>query len=279
MLSILSPLFLVTILSVQFPGGSSSCSRLLSRRVRKFLQTDIFSRLQFDPQELPLQCQLNPLHDLYYDQEEHKSSYGSRDQRCGYCGKHFKSDMYLDRHFDNKHQDMIESNRTTCLADLCPLFGCSELNTHYKGSSSRRNGGAFAKLHPCSDDEVERYVYKCEVLSKRCFGHLNDGKNGNKMMSYFNSNVCKRLHCENGVLQGHLVEEEDDDDDDINLFFNVMRWIIAFLVLVAIALYACTSGTLTPFFSKSRKPDLDKSVGQPRGILTSYMKSFLSKKD
>lgn len=56
-------------------------------------------------------------------------------------------------------------------------------------------------------------------------------------MSYFNNNVCKRLHCENGVLQGHLVEEDDDDDDDVNLFFNVMRWIVAILVLIAIFLY------------------------------------------
>lgn len=101
--------------------------------------------------------------------------------------------MYLDRHFDNKHQDTIEvkyyihvnsiivlyysqfdhsclcrqANRTTCLADLCPLFGCSEQNTHYRGSGGRASSGAFSKLHPCSDEEVERYVYKCEVLSRR----------------------------------------------------------------------------------------------------------------
>jgi hypothetical protein len=49
---------------------SGNCSRLLSRRVRKFLQNEVFSRLQIDPQELPLQCQLNPIHDIYFDQEE-----------------------------------------------------------------------------------------------------------------------------------------------------------------------------------------------------------------
>lgn len=72
----------------------------------------------------------------------------------------------------------------------------------------------------------------------RCFGHFSEGKSGNKILTHFNNNVCKRLHCENGVLQGHLVEDDDDDEaDDVNLFFNVMRWIVALLVLVAILLY------------------------------------------
>lgn len=56
------------------------------------------------------------------------------------------------------------------------------------------------------------------------------------MQAYFNNNVCKRLHCENGVLLGHLLDEEDDDDE-AGVFFNVMRWIIALLVLAAILLY------------------------------------------
>lgn len=61
------------------------------------------------------------------------------------------------------------------------MFGCSEQNTHYKGS--RKVGtGAFDKLQPCSDAEVERYVYKCEVLSKRYVIILTHGGNRNIVM-------------------------------------------------------------------------------------------------
>lgn len=62
------------------------------------------------------------------------------------------------------------------------------------------------------------------------------------MMTLFNNNVCKRLHCEAGVLVGHLVDQEggEEDGEEAAMFFNVMRWIIALLVFVAIMLYGET---------------------------------------
>ena len=54
--------------------------------------------------------------------------------------------------------------------------------------------------------------------------------------SFFEDNVCKRLHCENGVLVGNLLRD-DDEDDEAQLFLNVMRWIIAILVIGSIILY------------------------------------------
>jgi hypothetical protein len=63
-------LLLLTALLCQFAAVSSTCSRLLSRRVRKFIQSDVFPRLPIAPQDLPMQCQLNPIHDIYFDQEQ-----------------------------------------------------------------------------------------------------------------------------------------------------------------------------------------------------------------
>ena len=70
MVSVLQQLVLLTAIVCQCTCVTSTCSRLLSRRVRKFLQTDVFPRLPIAPTDLPSQCQLNPIHDIYYDQEE-----------------------------------------------------------------------------------------------------------------------------------------------------------------------------------------------------------------
>ena len=72
----MSPLLLLLVLLLQLTAtssSSSSCSRLLSRRVRKFLQAEVFPRLPEgarEPSDLPLHCPLNPLHDIYHQQEE-----------------------------------------------------------------------------------------------------------------------------------------------------------------------------------------------------------------
>ena len=79
------------------------------------------------------------------------------------------------------------------------------------------------------------FVSRC-----RCFGHLKDKDEGSSasfnVQTYFDNNVCKRLHCENGVLRGNLIEE-DDEENEASLFFNVMRVIIALLVFASIVLY------------------------------------------
>ena len=41
---------------------------------------------------------------------------------CGYCGKQFKNEYYLDMHLENAHMDQIQPNRTVCLADYCEIF-------------------------------------------------------------------------------------------------------------------------------------------------------------
>ena len=85
-----------------------SCSRVHSKAIRKYLYRNIYSRLTKSPNELPQSCQLNPLLDMFNDQESHKhQETGRREWKCTYCNKVFKNEMYLDRHLDNKHSDKI----------------------------------------------------------------------------------------------------------------------------------------------------------------------------
>ena len=45
--------------------------------------------------------------DLYSIQEEHKSQEYASKWVCNFCGKAFYNENYLDKHFDNKHSDML----------------------------------------------------------------------------------------------------------------------------------------------------------------------------
>jgi len=103
---------------------AEGCSRLSSRQVRSYLQQAVFPNLPFAPELLPDTCQLNPAHDLYMYQEVNKTEVHRGDFSCGYCGKHFKTEFYLDKHMHGKHPEKLQGDSPVCLGNLCPIFGC-----------------------------------------------------------------------------------------------------------------------------------------------------------
>lgn len=57
--------------------------------------------------QIPRTCKLHPRNDLYRDQEEHKSHVDLNDWQCGYCKKRFYDEKFLDKHFDNRHYNLL----------------------------------------------------------------------------------------------------------------------------------------------------------------------------
>lgn len=57
--------------------------------------------------KVPSGCRLHPDNDLYRDQEQHKHHVDINEWRCGYCRKIFYEEKYLDKHFDNRHFDLL----------------------------------------------------------------------------------------------------------------------------------------------------------------------------
>jgi hypothetical protein len=81
------------------------------------------------------------------------------------CNKHFKNEFYIDKHMDNKHNNMLVNTTSICLADLCPIFGCEIKNKYIKKVDSKQ----FMNQPSCTKEDEERNKYKCQVLTKRCF--------------------------------------------------------------------------------------------------------------
>jgi hypothetical protein len=67
-------------------ASESDCSRSHSRIIRQLLQKEFFYQLK-DPSKLPEDCPLNPINDLYLEQEKHKFQTNNGNIRCQYCSK------------------------------------------------------------------------------------------------------------------------------------------------------------------------------------------------
>lgn len=57
--------------------------------------------------QISSKCRLHPENDLYRDQEQHKIHEDINEWRCGYCKKTFYEEKYIDKHFDNRHYDLL----------------------------------------------------------------------------------------------------------------------------------------------------------------------------
>jgi hypothetical protein len=86
------------------------------------------------------------------------------------CTKSFKNEFYLDKHMGLKHQDVVNASSTVCLADLCPVFGCS----YYKqkeDTAARRNRQTsaddkktFSAIEPCTDEALMARKLQCDQI-------------------------------------------------------------------------------------------------------------------
>ena len=148
--------------AVRHPVSSAApqdCSRPLSRAVRETIANEVMSALGPSAPSvdiLPPTCLLSFQADMYHEQERNKTITRSELFKCGYCNKTFKSEMYLDRHMDNKHMNLIPSERHHCLADLAPLFGLRLKDKSVFPSESR-----------CQQADIEKLTYRCTALARR----------------------------------------------------------------------------------------------------------------
>mmetsp|Transcript_3602 Transcript_3602/g.9728 ORF Transcript_3602/g.9728 Transcript_3602/m.9728 type:complete len:299 (+) Transcript_3602:84-980(+) len=116
---------------------SGNCSREDSRHARNVLQQYLFKHLGDSASHLPRDCPLHPALDMFKDQELHKSKKNKDQHKCGYCGKVFKAEPYLDKHMQKKHVDRIPEGATSCLADHCDSLHCEWFKLRHLETSSR----------------------------------------------------------------------------------------------------------------------------------------------
>ncbi|GAB4860518.1 hypothetical protein Ancab_035678 [Ancistrocladus abbreviatus] len=161
------------------------CSRERSRAAWKISDKYLMPFVEREKYELSRSCRLHPDNDLFRDQEHHKIHVDVNEWRCAYCKKSFLSEKYLDKHFDNRHYNLLNFSRSKCFADLCGPLHC-DLVMNSKSVRSKCNPAAVAK---------NRHL--CESLADSCFP-VNQGPSASRLHELFLHQFCDAHTCSGG---------------------------------------------------------------------------------
>jgi hypothetical protein len=221
------------------------CSRESSRALQTYISTHIYPQLPFKPNQIRQDCPLYPGANIFAAHEKAKKKLPRGQNSCRICGKVFTNEFYLDRHFDRKHQDSLgehdalenihRSQNSTCLSDLCPIFGCGRDSYDFYEERSRnmkgRSGNTLddntnfnpAALRTCAPGDDERIRFRCEGMLRKCFrpsfSSIMDVTNPDGMqtpddtlqieaLNRLRISLCEQIICAGGSLHGAITAEQ-----------------------------------------------------------------------
>lgn len=191
-----SCLLLVSGSNQEFHGGTGSrvlhqtkshthevhCSRERSRAAWKAVDEYLMPFVEKEKYELPSKCRLHPENDMFREQEQHKIHFDVNEWRCGFCKKSFRAEKFIDQHFVNRHNNLVDNSQGRCLADLCGALHC-DLTMEFKKPKSKCNAAAAA-----------RNRHLCESVAESCFP-INQGHSASRLHEFFLRQFCDAHTC------------------------------------------------------------------------------------
>ncbi|KAK4436917.1 hypothetical protein Salat_0025600 [Sesamum alatum] len=158
------------------------CSRERSRAAWKIIEEYLMPFVEKQKYQLSSQCRLHPSNDIFRDQEKHKIHVDINEWRCGYCKKTFRAEKYLDQHFDNRHNNLLNVSHSKCLADLCGALHC-DFVMNLQSHKTKCNPAAAA-----------RNRHLCENLADSCFPII-EGPSATRLHEFFLRQFCDAHAC------------------------------------------------------------------------------------
>ncbi|KAG9446309.1 hypothetical protein H6P81_012437 [Aristolochia fimbriata] len=158
------------------------CSRERSRAAWKIIDEYLMPFVEEQNYNISTKCRLHADNDMFREQEQHKIHMDINDWRCGFCKKTFRAEKFLDKHFDNRHYDLLNASRGRCLADLCGALHCDSL-MNSKLPKSKCNPAATA-----------RNRHLCENVADSCFP-IHEGLQASRLHEFFLRQFCDAHTC------------------------------------------------------------------------------------
>lgn len=166
-------------------GHEVHCSRERSRAAWKVIDEYLMPFVDKEKYKIPSKCRLHADNDMFRDQELHKIHVDINEWKCGYCKKSFYAEKYLDKHFDNRHYNLLNTSERKCLADLCGALHC-DLVMDSQPRKTKCNPAAAAK---------NRHL--CESLADTCFP-VTGGPSASRLHEFFLHQFCDAHACSGG---------------------------------------------------------------------------------
>eukprot|EP00416_Gambierdiscus_australes_P026569 CAMPEP_0171078334 /NCGR_PEP_ID=MMETSP0766_2-20121228/14583_1 /TAXON_ID=439317 /ORGANISM="Gambierdiscus australes, Strain CAWD 149" /LENGTH=288 /DNA_ID=CAMNT_0011535457 /DNA_START=51 /DNA_END=917 /DNA_ORIENTATION=+ len=167
-----------------------SCSRAVSRQVRKQLERDVLRpATRAGLEAWPKGCPLDPSRDLYaqHERQKHRKRGSGSLWTCGICGKTFRSEHYLDLHLERMHMNLTPMGGI-CVAEYCEIFEACHGDTRFKRPHRERD-----ELSACNDTMLAGVRRRCEEAMAKCFplGH----EVSRRLHAQFSRQWCQVLDC------------------------------------------------------------------------------------
>lgn len=218
---------------------SHACSRVVSRNVRKSLEKEVLRPAQKAGADgWPDGCPLAPSVDLWGKQEKQKQrKRGSGTLwTCGFCGKVFKSEHYLDLHMEHKHMNETPT-KGVCLADYCEVFDVCRSETKIRSS---KRGEA------CENATMAKARGRCEVAVSRCFPL--DQPKSRTLNAKLSKEFCRVLDC-------RIREERRNEHHSELMPVVVLLILVALICFIVFSMVVCCvdySDDILAFMLESR---------------------------
>ncbi|VDN10543.1 unnamed protein product [Dibothriocephalus latus] len=113
---------------------------------------------------LPDTCPLKPSMDYFAYQDAMFIQNNEYNWECGFCGKRFYEAHFLEKHFENRHNEtLVLRDHSFCLADLCPILRCDAVRPVELGELS-----LFWRAALCQERHFDNLRSQCQALIRSC---------------------------------------------------------------------------------------------------------------
>lgn len=162
------------------------CSQERSRRAREVLDVYFYPFLpQMGKGNLSADCALQPSRDMYRVYEQHKKEVRRNQWKCLFCDKIFRTEHFLDKHYENRHLSEIPTDAEVCLADYCDVLHCD---------AGSMLVAKHEQLKACKQTDMAKRRHRCEAVGHRCFPP-EDGANMAHLHDFFMHQFCDAHTC------------------------------------------------------------------------------------
>ncbi|KAK3272027.1 hypothetical protein CYMTET_19651 [Cymbomonas tetramitiformis] len=232
-------------LHVVHPQEVPKCSRDKSRRVRAILDEYLLPYVESQPGEMSSQCPLKPEKDIYKLQESYKKEIRRSQWKCTKCDKVFRSEAYLDKHFENRHdEDLTEITADVCLAEYCDVVHCDHDHSMHE---------KVEHVHHCKQAVMDRRHHHCEAIAHKCFPPEGDPDVA-RLHEFFIRQFCDGHTCDSNRKYFQLGPQ----GNDANLGWWVLFWLVMVGMTIFYMVLYCWQSE-----SPQRRSTLQRVTGKP----------------
>lgn len=140
----------------------------------------------------PSNCPLEEWRDVWKTYEQHKHKKRRSRWSCGYCGKTFRTEKYLDLHMVHRHANEATPQADVCLADLYDVLHVESYEKIMSYDHRYRSSQETYKI--CKRKESNERKERCKRLATLCYP-VQGPTEASKRHQAFLEDVCAFHSC------------------------------------------------------------------------------------